>query len=148
MNQCYGIIPLQQTKEGLEVLLVKHAKGDYWGFPKGHKEEERDANVLDAAKRELLEETNLSVDTFLSLSPIVENYSFIDPKKGKVDKQVDYYLALVKGALKVDEKEIIEARFIPIQEAMDLITYPASKGVCHKAIIYLLKQSLNEKGNI
>ena len=145
-DQCYGIIPLQQTKEGLEVLLVKHAKG-HWDFPKGH-EEEGDANVLATAKRELLEETNLDIDTFLSLSPIVEKYSFIDPKRGKVDKQVDYYLALVKGTLQVDEEEIVEARFIPIQEAMDLMTYPTGKEVCQKAIIYLLKQSLNEKSNI
>jgi bis(5'-nucleosidyl)-tetraphosphatase len=137
VEHSFGIIPLKNTSEGVEVLLVKHASGDHWGFPKGH--QERDVNSIEVAKRELLEETNLLVDYFLSLSPFTEEYTFHHKEKGEVNKIVEYYLAFVEGELKIDHNEIIEARFVPIEQALNLATHDQTKEVCKKAIIYLLK---------
>ena len=43
----------------LQVLLVKDANSDKWGFPKGHRES-YDVSDLATAQRELLEETGIS----------------------------------------------------------------------------------------
>ena len=133
----YGIIPVRRFDDAIEVLLVKHASGNHWGFPKGHSE--GDINAIEVAKRELREETNLEVGHFISLSPLVENYTFDHPKKGKVAKKVEYYLAFVEGSIKIDPKEILEARFVPIELAPELATHAETKNVCKRAIIYLLK---------
>ena len=67
---CSGVIPLRSKGKSFQVLLVRHRSGDYWGFPKGHISPNEDRQS--AAKRELFEETGLSVIELYDLPPLEE----------------------------------------------------------------------------
>ena len=54
-----GAVIARQTDAGCEVLLVCHASGGHWGFPKGHVE--NNETEAETALREIREETGLSV---------------------------------------------------------------------------------------
>ncbi len=126
----FGIIPLQKQEDGIiKVLLIFHKKGRHWGFPKGHKE--GNETDLEAAKRELQEETGLFVEKILSEIPYVENYTFY---KGpdKVFKTASYYLAFVQGSLHKQEEEVSDARWVSFQEALSLLTFTETKHICQK----------------
>lgn len=123
-DESYGIVPLRDAEQGLEVLVVKHAAG-HWGFPKGHKEPGE--KTLDTVKRELKEETGLEVTEFLTLRPYAENYEFKDGET-LVNKYVFYYPAKVKGSLTLSHpQEITDAKWVPLREAAQHLTYIPSK---------------------
>ncbi|AHI11430.1 Nudix family protein [Lactobacillus helveticus H9] len=53
-----GAVIYRRREDGqLEFLIVQSVINDNWGFPKGHLENDEDANI--AAQRELAEETGL-----------------------------------------------------------------------------------------
>ena len=112
--EAFGIIPIHQGK----TLLVKHQKG-HWAFPKGHAEPNEDP--IDTAKRELKEETGLEVVELLGKS-FNESYSF-----DAHEKRVTYFLAHVKGTLKVQIEEIADARWVTFEEAKKLATFDECK---------------------
>jgi predicted NUDIX family NTP pyrophosphohydrolase len=75
-RQSAGVLMYRRSARGLEVLLV-HPGGPFWrnrdagawSIPKGEHDEAEDP--LDAAKRELAEETGLRPEgTFLALDPV------------------------------------------------------------------------------
>ena len=129
-EHCYGVIPLRKKKNGWEVLLVHHLAG-HWAFPKGHGNAGEDPH--ETAKRELMEETGLSVHRFLWLDPLQEEYFFIRDGK-QIDKQVDYYVAEVEGEGYPQMEEISEVRWIALSEAESLATFPESKRLCLELI--------------
>ena len=113
-TEAFGIIPLKEGK----TLLVKHQKG-HWAFPKGHPE--AGEKPIETAERELLEETGLEVTELLGRR-FEEHYSFDD-----TEKTVTYFLAHVKGKLKLQDKEIAEARWLTFDEALELATFDECK---------------------
>ena len=130
-DQSYGIIPFQKTSNGLQVLLVQHKHGLYWSFPKGHTEGAEEP--LDAASRELKEETGLEIDELLTEETLTENYSF--KRDGQtIDKTVTYYIAYVSGAFELHQDEICDARWLSIQDAANIITYDEAKLLFAKAL--------------
>ena len=61
INRCGGII-FNKTCDKVLLVLNKesHRKGeDKWGFPKGHRK--KNERIIDCAKREIYEETGLSI---------------------------------------------------------------------------------------
>ncbi len=112
-----------------KVFLIQHKKGSYWSYPKG-KPEDGEA-PKESAVRELKEETNLSVEQFLELDPLVEQYSFMRDEM-MIDKTVTYFLAIVSGALLLQPDEILDGRWVPLGEAEKLITFEESKRICKK----------------
>jgi predicted NUDIX family NTP pyrophosphohydrolase len=75
-RQSAGVLMYRRSAQGLEVLLVhpggpfwKNRDAGAWSIPKGEHDEAEDP--LDAAKRELAEETGLRPEgTFLALDPV------------------------------------------------------------------------------
>lgn len=125
-ERSYGIIPLRKAAIGWEVLLVKHHAG-HWAFPKGHPE--KGEEPYETAIRELHEETGLSVLRFLPGGPLQEHYFFTFEGQ-RIDKTVEYFPAEVKGEARPQEEEIEELRWIALQDAEALITFPEGKRVC------------------
>ncbi len=124
-----GIVPLRKGDNEIEVLLIFHRGGRNWAFPKGHKDPgETD---LQTAERELNEETGLTVSSFLSKTPYKETYQFYK-FKDKISKTVIYFPAFVEGTLKLQEEEIIDARWIPLSQANRHLTFKESKEICQK----------------
>lgn len=124
-----GVIPVQERGGVWMLFLIKHAAG-HWGLPKG--KQESDESVRDCAARELKEETSLLIDHWFVARPFYEEYSF--ERDGEiVEKSVIYCLAQVKGAPKVDQKEVIEGRWVSFESAVKLITHEESRQVVQKA---------------
>jgi bis(5'-nucleosidyl)-tetraphosphatase len=127
----FGVIPLQKTEEGISVLLTLHKGGKHWGFPKGH--QDPGETNLETAKRELKEETGLEIETLLLDVPFEESYTFYKFHE-KVRKTVCYYPAFVKGTLKLQEEEIIDAKWHPVDEASKYMTFKEAREILEKAL--------------
>ncbi len=124
----YGIIPLHQSQGKWEVLLIQHCAG-HWAFPKGHAEGKE--TPKQAAERELKEETALTVSRYLSEKPLMESYAFFVQKK-KIYKTVYYFLAQVEGEVIIQEAEVFASQWLPIDQAINHITFKEGKNLCLK----------------
>jgi bis(5'-nucleosidyl)-tetraphosphatase len=124
----FGIIPLRQRRGQWEVLLIQHQAG-HWAFPKGHAEPGE--TPQQAAVRELQEETGLLITKYLSEEPISESYFFFS-KGQRIHKTVQYFLAHVTGKVQIQEAEIINSQWLPIQHAAGFITFKKAKNTCLK----------------
>lgn len=87
---CAGIIPISYIER--KVLMIQHPEG-HWGFPKGHVE--FDETELTAAKRELYEETGISLNFVLDTEKY--NYTIVYLCKENeriVKKSVKFFLGV------------------------------------------------------
>lgn len=104
-----------------EYLLVLNKKGNamgHWGFPKGHVE--AGESEIETAKREILEETGLEVDSFDDGFRFVTRYS---PAKD-VEKDVIYFLTEVSdGCIHIQQSEIAQFRWLDFDAARKVLTY-------------------------
>lgn len=137
-EESFGVIPLRQKNGLWEVFLIQHNKGNYWGFPKGHAEE--DETAVEAAFRELKEETNLDVIDCLTIDPFIEQYQFAI-KGSPVLKRVSYFAAIVSGDVKLQNLEIQNGAWFPFNEAIEKITHPEGKTILMKIEKLLFKCS-------
>ncbi len=119
----YGIIPLRQEEQKWFVLLVQHHAG-HWAFPKGHADVGE--SPRQAAERELLEETGLKVHAYLSDQVLSEHYYFTFNKQ-RINKVVDYFVALVEGDVTLQEDEIQASCWLPLSEAIEMMTFKEGK---------------------
>jgi len=135
IEKSYGCIPLKKGADGYQVFLVKLSSGNHWGFPKGHME--KNETPIETAKRELFEETNLTVESILSFPQIIEKYVLL--RNGvRTEKIVEYFVVEVAGEKKLLYPEILDGRWVSINEAKSLLTYDSSKMSLHTLIEYLL----------
>ena len=110
-----------------KVLMVKEIVG-HWGLPKGHIEQGE--TEIETAIREVKEETNL--DVTLDKEKKYEINYIID---GEIDKEVVYFIAkTINGETKKQYSEIDEIRWVPINEAIDAISYDDAKDMLKKAL--------------
>lgn len=128
---CSGIIPISRMMDEIRLLLVQHRKGLYWGFPKGHvMKPEEDLKI--AALRELKEETNIEVLHFLEIEPLREQYTFY---RGEIEvfKTVWYYFAETKTAFSLELEEILDAKWVKLQELLLFASYSSSLALLTRA---------------
>lgn len=99
-----------------KVLLIKQHQG-FYGFPKGHME--KNETEIETALRETKEETG--IDAIIEKEKRFE-ISYYTRKNNF--KTVVYFLAHPKNIeIKIQEDEILEAKWVPIELAEDVITY-------------------------
>jgi 8-oxo-dGTP pyrophosphatase MutT (NUDIX family) len=120
----YGIIPLRFFEGNWQVLLIQHKTGSYWSFPKGHGE--RHESPKETAIRELHEETGLEVVRFLKEETLKKHYQFA-ASRGFVSKTVVYFIAEVKGEIKLQRNEVMNSKWLLLQNAVDQLTFPQAK---------------------
>lgn len=128
----YGCIIV---KDG-QVLVEnqKHKEERFWSFPKGHKEgKETDE---ESALREIKEEVGLDVE-ITDHEPILMEYDIYseDGEYRKIHKTVALYFAKIIGEEKIQlqEAEVEEAVFIPIDEVEAKLSFPAAKEAWRRA---------------
>ena len=134
-DKSYGIVPVRQTNGLIEVFLVQNSNGNFWGFPKGHLE--KNENEKNAAERELFEETKLQVIRYLSEDPFIEKYKY-QLNDNVVDKTVYYYLAETTYIYSIQENEIVDGKWVKINQAYEIITYQECRNML-KQIENLIK---------
>lgn len=112
-----GAIVFFKDSEKLEFLLLKYP--NYWGFPKGEKEEGE--NELEAARREIKEETNLDVDFIPGFRKEYE-YSYWLGKR-LVKKTAVFFLAKARNKDVKISWEHEDYRWLEFEEALKYLTY-------------------------
>ncbi|MBS3904103.1 MAG: NUDIX domain-containing protein [Simkania sp.] len=132
--ESFGVIPLQKTEEGWKVFLILHKEGHHWGFPKGRKHPGEEP--LQAAQRELFEETGLSIVKLLSPDPLVEDYSFRQQRKLR-RKRVYYFIAEVGGEIRLQPEEIREGKWSLLSKAAEVLTFLEARSICDHILKYL-----------
>ncbi len=119
-----------------QFLLVQHHAG-HWAFPKGHAEDSE--SDVQAARRELMEETGIKNVILLEDVSLTETYFF--RRAGQtVVKTVRYFLGPVRDdAVRIQAAEIKAYRWASGSEAAELITFSESKRLLGEARQYLEK---------
>lgn len=145
----YGVVvvvPPNIESEAYRFLLVQHQK-QHWDFPKGHAE--AGETPLEAALREVAEETGLQVSVPNPNLIFFEHYSFRNPQGATVDKTVQFFLgqpiansglALSNNSLprlQIQELELQDAQWLTAVEAMRLITFPAGRELLTQVVAHL-----------
>ena len=114
------------------VLIVKNKPdptrgGDgYWGFPKGHLEEGE--TPIQAAIREVQEETGFIVVTGESLKPISETKYTYSWKNVKINKTVWYFkMTIVKAFSLEPDNEVEEVALENFESAYNILSFENDK---------------------
>lgn len=136
-EESFGVVPVRNSAGKWEVFLIQHAKGRYWGFPKGHAEEGE--TPIEAAFRELKEETNLDPINCMRMDPFVEHYQFI-VKGDRISKRVCYFLTEVSGLVELQSEEIHSGKWLSLEEGIDQITHKEGKIILSQVAEILKKQ--------
>lgn len=114
------IVPTRRGAKGERVLAL----------PKGHPE--ADETPVEAARREVEEETGLEVELLGDLGEVGYWYQ----RKGqRVAKRVVFFLFEFRsGSLEDHDHEIEEARWMPLEEARSALSYGGEREMVERAI--------------
>jgi bis(5'-nucleosidyl)-tetraphosphatase len=125
-----GGILYKIENESIKYLLLRHVKTDnHWGFPKGRIEEGE--KEIDAAKREIIEETGINKISFEKDFCEKINYSF--EKEGVVrDKTVTYFLSKVEEGETTLSNEHSEFFWETYDEVLEKLENESDKAVLKK----------------
>ncbi len=109
-------------------VLMVHQDNGVFAFPKGHMEEGE--TEIETARREILEETGISVE--LDSSRRFEFGYHIEDED--IDKTVVLFIGEPNGAvdLKAQEGEISEVFWVPVDEVEGHLQFPEWIDVWHK----------------
>jgi len=127
----YGVIPLRQTERGVECLLIdqkdSHVPGaEYWTFPKGTPE--KGETGRETAVRETREETGISCDVIDPDFLYDEQYSFTVGLT-RYNKTVTYYIGRGDGDVKIQEKEVNDHVWLPLDLAREKLTHDNARPI-------------------
>lgn len=131
----YGAVVFREGK-----VLVEHMGLGHYSLPKGHVES-FDKDGKDTARRELFEETDLTVSSFYE--PF-ETSIFYSPCPG-VLKKVTFFAVEAEGEVKVDGKEVSAAYWLSPEDAYRTLSFDSDRMVLKNAVIFV--QGLQEKEN-
>jgi 8-oxo-dGTP pyrophosphatase MutT (NUDIX family) len=120
-----------RTDAGVEICLIRPAGRTVWGLPKGGVESGE--TLPQTALREVAEETGIEGQVDRELGSI--DYSFYSREAGsRIHKTVHYYLMHATGGDTArHDHEVSEARWVPLIEALKLMTYPNEREMVRRA---------------
>jgi 8-oxo-dGTP pyrophosphatase MutT (NUDIX family) len=132
-----GGVVHRMAPAGTEIALVHRLKPALWALPKGTPQA---GETLDeTALRETREETGLEVEIEQPISSI--RYFFVRGRT-RFAKTVHFFLMRpVGGDLSLHDHEFDEVRWWPLEEAIELVTYPTERSVLERAAALLAVSS-------
>lgn len=124
---------IRQGDAGLEICIGKRMRernGASWTLPKGTPSGFE--TTEQTALREVAEETGLEVRIAAPVGPI--EY-FFTQSGTRIHKTVHFFLMeAVGGSLDAHDHEFDEVRWVPIDEARRMLTYPTERQVVEQAL--------------
>lgn len=122
-----GAVVYRETDIGVEFLAVKSKASGDWGFPKGHVEEGESEE--ETAKREVLEETGLSIILHDDFRTTV-GYTM----PNGITKEVVYFIGkALEHTVRIQIEEIQEYRWLNFNDMFQLITFENTREVLMRA---------------
>ncbi len=119
-GQVITIVPVKRAADGRRVL----------GLPKGHLD--GDETPEEAARREVAEETGVDAELLEPLGDVEYRY---DRRGRAINKVVRFYLfAYRAGDVADHDHEIEEARWMPLEQAAEELTYPGEREMVRRAL--------------
>jgi mutator protein MutT len=114
------IVPVKRDANGRRVLAL----------PKGHLDKGETAEQ--AAKREVTEETGVTAEVIDKLGDVEYSY---ERRGRRRNKRVAFYLFKYQsGSLEDHDHEIEDARWMPLEEAVNALTYPGEREIVRRAL--------------
>ena len=127
-----GFVAYKEKDDVRLYLIIRASNGEY-GFPKGHVE--LNETEYETATRELKEETNVEVQIINGFRRQIE-YKF--PNKVDVMKQSVYFLGrCTEIDVVCQETEVSEVLFVPIEVALELLSFEDTRNILREADMYL-----------
>jgi 8-oxo-dGTP pyrophosphatase MutT (NUDIX family) len=131
-TSCGGVV-IRETDEGLEICLGRRRRerdGSSWTLPKGTPTDAE--SVEETALREVAEETGLEVRIS---APVGAIEYFFTQNGTRIHKTVHFFLMeATGGSLDKHDHEFDEVRWMPIDEARRLLSYPTERQVVETAL--------------
>jgi len=123
------------------VLLVEQqhgTEGTRWVFPKG--KQEPGEELIDTAKREIKEETNLDVTKVIEDNPFQVKFEFTH--KGDIaDKIVTYFLGFVDDQnVKLCPDEVLDSSWLSFQEVREKLTFDVDRCLFDEVVSFYTEQ--------
>jgi 8-oxo-dGTP pyrophosphatase MutT (NUDIX family) len=119
------IVPSRPAADGSHVL----------GLPKGHLDEGETA--VHAATREVREETGVIAEPIEELGEV--RYWYVRDRR-RVAKSVFFFLfRYVSGDLADHDEEVLEARWMSLEEAREELSYPGEREMVGRALVICQK---------
>lgn len=138
-DEAFGIIPILRRDDTYLFLLIQHHAG-HWGFPKGHADPGESA--VQAACRELVEETGISDYKLVDTISFTEQYTFMRDRQ-RFQKTVIYFPALVLSPAVTHQKEEIRAyTWANFETAIARLSFGGARRILTDVIEYLATSPL------
>ena len=123
-----GFIAYKEISGEIQYLIIKAHNGDV-GFPKGHME--AGESEIQTAIRELREETGVTVEIVSGFRRQIE---YPLPRVADAIKQTVYFLGrCTSDKLIPQETEVVEAVFLPYEEALAVLTFDETRKMLREA---------------
>lgn len=126
-----GVVFRKDGEEDNEILLIRRADEKIWCLPKGKIEQGED--LIDAALREIKEETELRVINANKKICEIKFKFYWPPHDRNYDKIVHYFLFLTNNNKIILEKAFDDYRWCTMDRALKLLHYDNDKYVVKKA---------------
>lgn len=122
-----GALVFRKYHGNTELLLIKHANGGHWSFPKGHMEQGE--TEVQTAIREVYEETGIEILVDESFRETVSYF----PKRDTI-KDVVYFLAMAKNVdYRPQPEEISQIRWVEISRVHSILSYDNDRQLVNRA---------------
>ncbi len=137
-----GGVAFHRNEEKIEIALILVGPHNRWQLPKGAVN--KGESTEDAALREVREETGLNTELMGALDSI--EYWFYASQGGqrtRFHKMVHFYLVrFISGDTADHDHEVEEARWVEIEQALEMLAYESEKTIVRKAHARILDESL------
>ena len=137
-----GAVVYKKENNEYFFLLVYSVKNKEWSFPKGHIE--KGETELEAAKREIFEETGIKQLKFIDGFKFTDSYlikGVLPETKGEtVTKNVMYYLCYTDSScINPDNNEISSCKWFNFNEALKSLKFENQHKLLEQAKTFLSK---------
>ena len=143
LERSAGFVIYRQKRDGRRVYLVLDY-GKHWDFPKGHLK--RGETDIQAAVRELEEETGLDEPVAADGFEFRLRYLFRHKKKGLVDKTVVFFVARVKTSRIRLSDEHVGYKYLSADTAKKRLTYASARHLLELADEFLSQSGERTNG--